>query len=1003
MVRTSQPADVDLGILGPMYIEMHGTEIQIRSPKPRALLAALIVHRGTAVSFDHLVDIVWGSTPPRDPEQALHSQMSRLRRRLSGAGRDDIHDVLATRPSGYALAVDDRQVDAGRFEALAARAEAATVADQVLELAKQALSLWRGPALVEFDQAFARTEAARLDAVRVGLQAQRADALLAVGRAHDVVADLDPLVAEHVLDEHLHGRLMLALYRCGRQADALAVYRRLRDRLMSDLGLEPSAELRQLERDILQHSPELAGPRDEHATSDRRPFEDPAETADATDGLALQGVTSFVGRGKETAAVIAAMADARLVTLTGLGGVGKTRLALRVARELTDRFTDGVRICDLAAVEPAEVANALATTLRIQPGENEATLDAVVTRLSRIETLLLLDNCEHVVEPMSHLVNRIVRQCPHVRLLATSRQPLSCPGEQVWPVRPLAVDAPGAPGKGPAVDLFLDRAHAAAPEAIRVDDLDEIADLCRRLDGLPLAIELAAARIGSLGPGDLAARLDRRFELLTSGRKTDPRHQTLSAVIDFSYELLSPQARTLFDRLVVFAGGFTLVGAEHVCVDDELASTDVAIALSELVDQSLVVTERTGPHARYRLLETMRVYATSKLADTAAVWRTRHARHFADLAREAEAGLRDGEVTRWVTVLDTEFANLRAAFRWAVADADLTLALDLPITLHHYAYFRLRDEIFRWAEQALELPDAKTFPRYPMVLAVAASGAAHRGELDEAGVQAQHARQLAGGIDEGARLRAIEVLGDVAIFRRRLRELEDVGGQLVEQAQAARRPYDECFGHLYSAFADMFAGRTEAAAHVADGSRLAHKLGNADQRASFLFLDGQLHLDADPARAGPALEAAIHVADSVGNRFVGSIARVSQAALHARHGEAPAALKAFRDVIDLWRRTGLWTHQWATLRDLAQLFARLDANEEAAVLHGAIERAHTYDVAFGVDAERRESILRAKHSALSQQVLTTAANRGRTMDEDEAVAWALSTIDLLLEEHGRPS
>lgn len=986
---TGSRGRVEFTLLGPLGVWADGVEVPVGSVHQRTLLAALLVAGGSVVSGDRLVESVWGRQHPQDPEQALQTHVSRLRAVLERAAGRSARDAFVTRPPGYALVVETDQVDARRFERLTERARAAGGPAEVVGFADQALGLWRGPPLAEFDHEFARVEAARLEEIRLGLLEARAEALLALGRSEEVVTGLEPLVDAHPLREQLHAHLMLALYRCGRQADALGVYRRLRDRLVDELGVEPSPALRHLERDILQQREELAGPPPSSAAS--------PDIRSAQAQLPVE-VTSFVAREGEVERVSAALEGTRLLTLTGPGGVGKTRLALRVARVVASRFGGGGRVCDLATVEDSHaVAVALAATLGLHPHGSADMQAAVVEHLRGCELLAVLDNCEHVLDGACRLIDRIVRTCPHVCVLATSRRPLGVVGEQVWPVAPLetTADADGEPA--PAVELFVDRAAAAAPDAIVDDDVEAVAEICRRLDGLPLAIELAAARMRSMTPSDLAARLDRRFELLTSeSPAADPRHRSLQAVVDVSHALLSEGAGRLFERLAVFVGGFTLQAAEQVCVDDALAADKVAARLGELVDHALVVVERGEGGARYRLLETLRTYGQARLAEQAALatWKRRHADYYLALAEQAATGVVGPEEARWVAVCDAELANLRAAHRWSLTSGAGDVALRLPVVLHDYAYYR-REEVFRWAEDAVVLSNASQHPAYGLALAAAAAGCVHRGELDRAARFADELWESPAGPDDLTRLRTLEVEADIALYRGQLEDVDRLAQEVVTAAQALDRPFDEAIGHLHAVFAAAYAGRfDDAIARFAHGWAVGAATGNPTVRASYHLLEGEVWLDAEPQRAETALVDAVEVARSVGNRFVEGVARVSLASLQARRGDTQA-LTSFADSIAHWRRAGDWVHQWTTLRNLVVLLVRLGVCEPAAVLHSAIASASSGASAFGADAERMAAVAAAVQEALGPKRQTAAAARGQAMDDHEAVAYALDVIEQL--------
>ncbi|MGH3823167.1 MAG: AfsR/SARP family transcriptional regulator, partial [Pseudonocardiaceae bacterium] len=470
---------MEFRVLG--YVELvddHGAVIPVSAMR-RRLLAVLLVHAGEAVSVDRLVDLLWPDGAGAGAVGNLHAHVSRLRTTLRSA-RTGVLPELVTCPAGYLLRLDAGQLDAARFECLVQQARGGAGPQAVVDLLDKALGLWRGHAYGEFtDEHFAAPEKARLTELRLGSIEHRAEALLELGRHAELVAPLQRFTAEHPLRERSYGALMLALYRCGRLADALAVFRELRQRLVTELGLEPSATLQRLQADLLAQRPELDG-----QPEPVRPLPEP--------------VTSFLGREREVVSITAALPDARLLTLIGVGGVGKTRLALAVAAAAARRYPDGAWLCELAPVsDPDAVAHAAATALDITHRAGMTVEDSVVAPLRSRRMLLVLDNCEHVVDAAARLAQRIAASCPGVTVLATSRQPLAVEGEHRWPVEPLPLPAAGG-DPGPAVRLFHDRAAAVDPAFDPDADVGAVTEICCRLDGVPLAIELAAARIAAL-------------------------------------------------------------------------------------------------------------------------------------------------------------------------------------------------------------------------------------------------------------------------------------------------------------------------------------------------------------------------------------------------------------------------------------------------------------------------------------------------------------------------
>ena len=500
----------------------------VRSPiergRQRALLGYLLLRANEVVAQDRLVDALWGESPPASAVTALHGYVSRLRRVL-GAGR------LETRPPGYVLRVAPDELDLHRFRELLAQ-----------DRHGEALALWRGPALADLAfEDFAQSEIARLEELRLSALEGRFEHELADGRHAELVGELAAAVRAHPLRERLAGQLMLALYRSGRQAEALEAYRDARATLVEELGLEPGEELSELQRRILVHDPGL------DLMRDRRRTELPAS------------LTSFVGRRRELEQVRALVVrpGVRLLTLTGAGGTGKTRLALEVARAVAGEFADGARFVPLAAVaEPELMPDAIAQALGLHQSRGQSIEDALKAFLAERELLLVLDNLEHLLEA-TPLATELLAAAPGLTILATSRTHLNLYGETEYAVPPLSA-------REEAVALFADRAAAVRPD-FAVTDV--VAEICARLDGLPLAIELAAARIRTLTPAEILARLERRLELLAGGPRDVPaRQRTLRDTLLWSYDLLAPVEQRLFARLAVFAGGWSVAAADGCAV-----------------------------------------------------------------------------------------------------------------------------------------------------------------------------------------------------------------------------------------------------------------------------------------------------------------------------------------------------------------------------------------------------------------------------------------------------
>ncbi|MGW1354045.1 BTAD domain-containing putative transcriptional regulator [Streptomyces sp. NPDC002409] len=695
-----------------------GTAVAIGGARLRALLAALALRPGRTVPAAVLVDEVWDGDPPADATGALQALVGRLRRALG-------HAAVASAENGYRLAAEPDAIDLHRFERLVTegtRALAEGDAAKALSTLDEALALWRGPVLADLPDrraAEVRWEARRLAARRGGL-----GAALALGRAEEALPELVALCAEHPLDEPLQALRLRALRDAGRTAQALAAYDEVRTLLADRLGTDPGPELRSLHAELLHQEP---APRPAP-----QPPAPPARTGvpAAPRGNLRAGLTSFVGREDDIGALHHDLSHARLVTLLGPGGAGKTRLSQEAAESVADAWPDGVWLAELAPVDdpeavPEAVLTALGareTVLRGAGAEglraaerNPATpLVRLTEHCSRRHMLLLLDNCEHLVGAVAALADHLLAHCPRLTVLATSREPLGVPGELVRPVDPLPAPV--------ALRLLADRGASARP-GFRTDaDPDTAAaaaEICRRLDGLPLAIELAAARLRMLTPRQIADRLDDRFRLLTSGARTAlPRQQTLRAVVDWSWDLLDAPERAVLRRLSVFAGGCTLAAAEEVCADGPGDAREVAGLLGSLVDKSLVVATPAADGAmRYRLLETVGEYAAERLDEAGerdAVER-RHLVHFRELARTTDPALRGAGQQSAIDLLQREQENLRTALRHAVAARDEQEALCLVLSLAWYWQIRdLRADALHWAAAAAALgPDPFAPPAEP--------------------------------------------------------------------------------------------------------------------------------------------------------------------------------------------------------------------------------------------------------------------------------------------------
>ncbi|TMQ99863.1 AfsR/SARP family transcriptional regulator [Actinomadura soli] len=696
------------GLLGPLAVWTDdGGLVPVPGLKVRALLADLLVNEGRPVPADRLIDDLWGDALPGNPMGSLSAKVSQLRRVLEDA-EPGARALVESRPAGYLLGAGAERVDALRFQDLVDRARQAGEPKERAALLAEALGLWRGPAFADFaDEPFTRAASARLEELRLTALEEHAEARLLLGEHGALAGELGDAVAEHPLRERLRAAHMLALYRAGRQSEALDSFERHRTLVADELGLDPGAELADLQRAILRQDPGLNAPL-------------PPEPGPRSN-LPVPA-TELIGREDAAREIRARIGTDRLVTLTGPGGVGKTRLAVEAASGLVEAFGDGVWMAELAGFERSTVpdlAEVVTASLDIRdaPGAPEAALDRLAAALGARRLLLVLDNCEHVVEQAAELAERLLRRVPGVRILATSREPLGLAGEVVWAVPPLEVpgdgDDPAAASAASAVRLFAARAEAAS-RGFRLDEATAgpVGELCRRLDGIPLALELAATKVRTLGVEGLVARLDDRFRLLSSGHRGAPaRQRTLTAVIDWSWELLAAPERAVLRRLSVHADGCALESAEAVCkggdAPGDVPEAEVLDVLVRLVDRSLVVmTERPGEPPRYRLLESVAAYAAERLAEAGEDGHVRraHRLHYAGLAERAERHLYGHDQARWLRTLDTEAANVRTALDEAIAADAAEDALRLVNALAWYWFLRGRlTEALRSLDAALAL------------------------------------------------------------------------------------------------------------------------------------------------------------------------------------------------------------------------------------------------------------------------------------------------------------
>ncbi len=701
---------MEVGLLGPLEVcDDNGELIQLSASRQRALLTLLALRPGVAVPVERLIDELWGDQVPRQPSNALQIIVFKLRKMVGG-------EHIVTRAPGYALMIEADDVDALRFERLARDGRAALAGgnvDGAIKTFDAALRLFRGDPVADVaDAAVAIAAASRWEELRAAISEERFDALLACGRHREVIAELDAAVAREPFRERLRAQQMLALYRSGRQAEALQVFSETRRVLGDELGLEPGAELRQLELAILNQDPALDAPIvDVPPQSSDSPASFPgSESRDSPigEGFRRRGnvrhpVGPCIGRSDEVDQLIELVERHRLVTITGPGGVGKTRLALELCIGLKDKVIDGVWWVELAAARTdGDVLAAVQRSLGVDAGggnDPRVAIDALVTVLADRSTILALDNCEHILVPVVPIVEELLGRCGELRVVATSREGLDVSAERLYALNPLRPSA--------AVELFEARIAGSVDE--RDGSLDAIVEICEQLDRLPLAIELAAARTRHLRLDEIRDRLSNRFEFLREGPRTmQSHHRNLRAVADWSYELLDEQERIVFERLSVFADGATGRAASSVCAHRDVDASDVERLLHRLVDKSLVVADHSGGQTRFRMLQTLADYASERLdargeRDSAL---QAHANWVLDLARTVEFEAETSGTA--VAAVQEEDVAIRDAVAWAL-DADPVLALEICNALAEFWFGTMRVpvgwELLSAALAAAELRD----------------------------------------------------------------------------------------------------------------------------------------------------------------------------------------------------------------------------------------------------------------------------------------------------------
>jgi predicted ATPase/DNA-binding SARP family transcriptional activator len=961
-----------VALLGPVELgPAGGVMAPVAQPRLRVLLGLLGVAVCRVVSVEALVDGVWGEQWSPGREQNLHALVYQLRRRLAGlepgAGPGRGAARLVRAGAGYRLAVGPGELDVAVFTALAGRGRAAVRAGDAAaarELLGQALGLWRGAALADAAPLCPRLagEAARLEEARLAVIEQRIGCDLALGQHAEVVGELAGLVAEFPLRERLAALLMTALYRSGRRGEALAAYDSARRVLAGELGLDPGPELAGLQAKVLTDDPDLAAP-----------AAVPGRLAPAAAAMAAAEVmprqlpaqlTSFIGRERELREVAGLLERDRLVTLAGPGGSGKTRLAVLVAGRLLPQFDDGVFFVPLAPVrDPQMVPSTIAGVLGVKEGPDLPAVAALEEQLRDRRSLLVLDNFEHLLLAAS-VVSRLLAAAPQVKALVTSRTLLRIYGEREYVVAPLPVPEPqettvAEVERYPAVQLFLDRAGMARPGfGLSAGSATAVAEICRRLDGLPLAIELAAARIRVLSPGELLGRLGRRLALEGAARDLPERQRTLRATIDWSHQLLDVEEARLFAQLSVFAGGWTRQAAERVCGGG--LRVQVLDGLESLVEHSLVQRVTLGgDELRFDMLETIREYERERLDASGATadLARRHARYFLELAQDAEPHLTGPQADRWLETLRVETGNLRSALRWAMDRGDPP---SVEIGL------RMAASLWRFWQQTGALREARQW-------------------LEDL---------LARGTDasiRSARARALIAAGSIAYWQADLGRARDLYQQAVElyRALGDRPGTAEALSNLASV--PMMTGDLPLARRLAAQARdLWQELGDDWQAAlATLTLGLCFLLDGGHEQALACFEQFMPVVRARGDRFwlISSLTGMAQ----AQHflGRFQQARKNFGQALQLALEANDMASVTVALGPLSNLEGAAGDHDRAVRLWAACE-AIKQRIGGGAPAEvmRVSDPCAAATLAIGEDAVRSAWAEGWAMSPEEAVRYA---------------
>jgi predicted ATPase/DNA-binding SARP family transcriptional activator len=972
-------ASVRCAVLGPL--EVLGADGGVCTPSgalQRRLLELLVLHRGRTVSLDRLAEVLWPEALPDDLASAVHTHVFRLRRKIPDLTIDQ-------QPPGYRLRTDGLAVDVDAFETAISGGASLRHDDPraALDALDGAIALWRGQpfeSLVEHDDA--AIEARRLSELRVRAVEERLAAMLDLGRAEETIADLEALVAREPLRERPRELLMNALAACGRPAEALRTYDHYRRVLADELGIDPSASLQMLNHALLSGELDHRARRADVAA----PVATPAGSTERC--LPPRLVRPLVGRQGVMSSIDRALDRSRVVTLLGTGGVGKTSLAVDAAHRCEAGHAGGVRFFELAGSSPGTVGADVLAALGAEPRADVAAGRRVADILGAEPTLVVLDNCEHVLDDVAPLVEALTSHTDHVTVLTTSRERLAVAGEQLVPVPPLMWD--GDDDEVPAaVRLFAERARDIDPD-FHLDEstLPLVTDICRQVDGLPLAIELAATRLQALDLTQIRDGLGHSHLLLSGGRRAVARHRSIAAALSWSFDLLHRLERELMWSLSIFASPFRPVDAAAL-IDEPL--DEVTAWITDMVERSLV--HRTGD--RFMLLEPIRQFAEADDTDLdrRAELIRRHRRHFTGIAEEIERTLRTDDAASAFSELRSVLPDLRAAFVSATEADDLDLAARLCLALRDAAFLAMVPEAWTWAADLAATARRADHPAVPQLLAIAALGAWRAGDLDRSGRLLDDAREETARLGLDDSYYVTDMCGTLAASLGRFDEAIDL---YLDALGLPSGPDDPVWRSMtHSTLVGALSYRHDPSA-ATEADRLVAELlpEHCPVGASWCWYGaGEAVLGSDPDTARVRLTRAVEEARASGTTFVEAVAGASLTSLEVRHGDPRRAVEEYRWLLPLMQRGEAVSPLWTVLRTVTELLVRCGVDEPAATLLGAVTSSRLAQRVSGDDGARLAGLRSTLVERLGNETFERACAAGEHLDDAAATALATAALD----------